>query len=709
MPVPMQDGPRYAGLAPAGGRPLIIRSGTRGARQMGTWLLALAGLVAFGAAHAETTSFGAPSRLTLQYNPRGTIAMGDFDGDGRNDIAATADVDNNAHLWLVLQRPDGSMAAPTDIPLAEGLYGGTPGPVAFVDLDRDGMSEVVVGRYHTGLAVVSQGSADEPAVEIIPARRDCSFMATGDLDGDGIVDVACHGTTTTITLFHGDGTGGFSRISDFQAMAGVAYEDDKSLRIGDVNGDGRADLVVTSSSVNSFQVYANNGLGGFWQPTVYVHPWSASGVWPTAIEIVDLDEDGVAEIVTASPDLQPGAMLNVFRRGTRGYFVPGGRVPLYDSPTALHAGDLDGDGDGDLLVGHFGFNAISVVANDAGTPVVLPARFELPGFKGITSGIALGHLDEDECPDVVALTHSGIQALHGCTASVSRRPALDFDGDGVGDVLWRSLLLGENMLWHWADPEGYGRYQPPTFMVREHDVQATGDFDGDGATDLFWRDRVTGANEIWSAARFVRPATDVSNLRWRVVGAGDFDGDDRSDLFWRNEATGANTIWRSADSARTQATASVTDLQWRVAGVGDFDGDGRSDVFWRHGKTGANAIWRAGNRAMTLRVASVANPDWRVVGVGDFNADRKDDLVWRNASSGGNAIWLSASSSTRKSVPGVKNLDWTVAAVADYDGDGRSDLFWRNSATGANVIWPAASSTRSVRVLAADPQWQVVR
>ncbi len=375
-------------------------------------------------------------------------------------------------------------------------------------------------------------------------------------------------------------------------------------------------MLVTASNVNSFFVFPNNGLGGFWPATVYTHPWTPARVWAAALEVLDLDGDGVNEVVTASPDNRPEAALNVYRRGANGYLALSERIPIHDSTTALLAGDVDGDGDADLLAGHFTFNAVTLLGGGT-AGLASQARYVLPGFgskissiypvQGHSNGIAFGDLNNDGCNDLASATHSGVIVLYGCRPFANRVPVSDFDGDGVSDLFWRDDGNGMNYLWQWADINAWhrcvttrnytvGNAMCPQSMTRNWGVQAHGDFDGDGNSDVFWRDSATGANQIWDRAFYPRAVTAVPSQDWQVVGAGDFDGDDRSDLLWRNTRTGANAIWKSGNYATQMAIVSVTDQRWKVAGVGDFNGDGQSDILWRHSSSGSNAIWRSGRK-----------------------------------------------------------------------------------------------------------------
>jgi len=678
------------------------------------WLAAsLLGLVAMNPAPAADFSFGIPVRLTLERSAADTVAIGDANGDGRKDLAATSLLPSgDRQLSLFLQGASGALLPPVSLQLPDPAS--TTLPVAFVDLDGDGVDEIIVGSAGSGMLVVRLTGTVLSAVKY-PARRGCKFIAIGDIESDGDMDIVCHDEKSTITLFFGDGAGGIASTAEVRSSAGGfdpagSYDmnDFKTVRLADVTGDGKPDLVVTSSRVNSFFVHANNGFGGFWPPTAYVHPWSSTAVWPAALEVLDLDGDGRNEVVTASPGNGAEAMLNIYRRGTGGYLSLSNRVPAYDSMTALVADDVDGDGDIDLVAGHYDFNAVSLLRGGA-DGLSNQTRYDLPGFgnaiaywmSGDSNAIALGDLNGDGCEDLAGATFSGIQLLYGCRPFVSRLPVNDFDGDGVADLLWHSDVSSATYLSQWA---GLGVWQWCIPLDGSSWVAETiGDFDGDGNSQIFWRNRSSGANAVQQVNFYPVPLTGVSNQDWQVVGAGDFDGDDHSDLLWRSGRTGANAIWKSADATTPQAITGVSDLRWKVVGVGDFDGDGRSDILWRNAASGADAIWRAGSFVTTLSIPAVTNLAWQVAGVGDFDGDGTDDVFWRNRSTGANVIWLSANSARQRPVAAVSNLQWTVASVADYNADGRSDLFWRNTTSGANVIWRSADSGQQQLVGAIDP------
>ena len=668
--------------------------------RLGYWLF-LGMLVCSGwadAARAAGFTFGPAHHLTLARENAGGVAIGDANGDGRADLAVIEDKGVYEHrLALYLQRADGSLASPVTMALPANFGWGRA--VTFADMDGDASKEIAVGMYDL-IIVELVGGVLETRVQL-PSKHACGYLASTDMDADGKTDIVCHSDTgdTAGTIFLGDGAGGIKRRTEWETGSfGMHPADIKSIQVADVTGDGRPDLLVTSSKIDHFFVYSNNGAGGFsMQPVTYPHPRSPTDVWPAALHVIDLDGDGLNEVVTASPENQPDARLNVYRRDASGRLVLHQRIAVYDSPTALASADVDGDGDSELLVAHFGFNAVTLLGAET-SGLGNQKRFELPGFGnyyeisrvvGHSKHVAIGDLNGDGCADVVAATYSGVTLLYGCRPPRTSIPRNDFDGDGVSDVIWVDRRWSEFYLWQWADKNAWLQCVNPCPVHRPNpwSLQATGDFDGDGNTDTFWRNLSTGENLAMGAARFARNLTTVSSQDWQVVGVGDFDGDDRSDLFWRNARSGANAIWLSAEHRRQQPTRAVTDLSWSGAGVGEFNGDGRSDVLWRHARTGANATWLSGRFETQQATTGVTDLHWQVQGVGDFNADGSEDVMWRNVATGANTIWLSGRRNTQQSVTGVTNLDWSVVSVGDYNADGYSDLFWRDLRKGKSVIW----------------------
>ena len=647
-------------------------------------------LMAFQAtAHAGNFTFAGPVNVQLSGVGVQAVAVADFDGDGRDDLAVVV----QGHLEVVLQ--DGSSVLATqlqvEIPSVSFLS------IKAVDLGADGTIEILVGHTQ-GLAVYKWNGVGGFDIDNHPAQSGCAFMATADLNFDGATDVFCHGAYGDATLFY-SATGNALESPVYMPTAiGSRSSSLAQAQLKDVTGDGKPDLLLADSGTNSFFVYPHDGGRGFLPAVAYPYP-EEDDLWPGVIEVADLDGDGSNEVIVAKPCNRPCSSILIYSRGNNGYLYVSRRISTYDNPEALLVTDIDRDGRQDLLVGHAGWHAVGRYMGSA------HGLFSTELLTSVETGsdskrYAFGDLDHDGYTDLVVARYSGVSVLHG-----GRQAANDFNGDRVSDLFWHHST-GQNVVWLSASSAAL---QTLTSAYRDWRIQATGDFDGNGLADVFWRNRVTGANQIWLYGSVPIPVTGVTNQDWQVVGTGDFDGDGRSDLLWRNGRTGNNAIWKSGDPTTQQTTASLTDVGWQVVGVGDFDGDGQSDILWRHSISGSNAIWRSGHRASQLAMMGVTNHDWNVAGIGDFNGDGKDDVVWRNIRSGANAIWLSAKAATVQAVVGVTNTVWRIAAVGDYNGDGKSDLMWRHGITGADVIWRSADARQVQGVRAVkDTRWNPV-
>ncbi len=375
---------------------------------------------------------------------------------------------------------------------------------------------------------------------------------------------------------------------------------------------------------------------------------------------------------------------------------------------------LSGNALNNLLTGGNGNDTIDgrglddVLKGDAGNDSLNGgAGYDTAVFSGVKAGYVvtrgIGSVTVSGADGVDVLT--GIEKLQfsdGNTFLGGGGP--DFNGDGVGDLLWRNNTLGADVIWRGASSAS--TQAVVTVADPNWKILGASDFNGDGVSDILWRNSASGANVVWRGADSAQTQAVVSvgDLNFKVAGVGDFNGDGAADILWRNTATGANVIWNSANAATAQSVTSVSDQSWKVAGIGDFNGDGVSDMLWRNAGSGANVIWRGANSAATQGVVTV-DLTWTVAGVGDFNGDGTSDILWRNTS-GVNVIWRGANSATTQAVTTVDQT-WQISGTSDYNGDGTADLLWRNTGSGINVIWQGANSATTQAVTTVDTSWSL--
>jgi hypothetical protein len=189
------------------------------------------------------------------------LALDDIDGDDRLDVVAITDADSSSQLAVFLGQGDGGFAAARTSPLA---YSSTlRRTLAFGDLDGDGRLDAVILHVGDGVSVLlGRGDGTFAPSRAVPSGIPSSSqyaLALGDLDGDGRLDLvtvdrtylnAGEATyyTRTAGVQRGRGDGTFESARLF--MAGAAPD---ALLISDLNGDGRQDVITAN---NGFDVLA---------------------------------------------------------------------------------------------------------------------------------------------------------------------------------------------------------------------------------------------------------------------------------------------------------------------------------------------------------------------------------------------------------------------------------------------------------------------
>lgn len=270
----------------------------------------------------------------------------------------------------------------------------------------------------------------------------------------------------------------------------------------------------------------------------------------------------------------------------------------------------------------------------------------------------------------------------------------DFDGDGDGDVLFRTPE-GDNIGWLIESGEAT-EVEFPALSGSYWSVAGSGDLDADGDDDIVWRNGWNGANQVWlmdgANAPSAQALATVADVKWRIDTLGDFNGDGKADLFWRNYSTGNDMVWlMNGATLQSQAmTTKLADLGTKAIGAGDFDGDGDDDVLFNNASTGANTIWYMSGTSVASTVPVQGKSALRCIGIGDFDGDGlRDDIAWNNAAAEEDVLWMMSGGAavSQISLKSGRDLLDDIHVVADVDGDAKCDIVWRNTGTGANRLW----------------------
>ena len=627
------------------------------------------------------------------------LTKGDFNGDGKLDLVGTgikqrtSDLDNG-FVYLSLGNGDGSFQGAAQLrPLSVLIRGyptdpGTYCPIAR-DFNGDGKLDIATAANKLKTVAVMLGRGDgsfQPQVitTTFPSKVGCINAA--DLNGDTVLDIVARSDDKKIMVAFGTGTGGFQTPVSYDAHSPL-----NGVSLGDVNNDGKVDIVYHGWGETKFGLMLNNGSGAFPAAPQQI---SIGGGMMMLLALADYTGDGKLDVFATGNNCNLGGPTCFY-----GVLVQGnGNGTFQTPPTANY---IDGLLNNDILDTN-GDNVPPDLNNDGKPDVVI---FNNNGENNLTTLLSTdgGFTNRRRW---IAASGTSRATLNIDRAISGASVAGDFSGDGIADIAIArtsrdtpggiSLILGK----------GNGEFASPR-MVEDGFSNSAGqirslalaDFTGDGKLDLLniaFGSPVLqpgiGNGTFITSGLTTAPGGSGTNIT-----VGDIDGNGKLDFVSRaGDArpiiginSGSGTF--STTVFRTPATGHFGNYSNQTQALGDFNGDGKLDLALRNAAgvevflypfpTDPN-IDNTPFFTLTLTpidsIDSSNNPRPSVPYAGDLDGDGKVDLLTYSINGANDNLQFfkgngngtfGAGVGVGSGYGGITNM-----FLRDLDGDGKPDL-----------------------------------
>ncbi|HEY6941967.1 FG-GAP-like repeat-containing protein [Dokdonella sp.] len=574
---------------------------------------------------ATTPGFAARQTFTTGANPF-SVAAADVNGDGKPDLIVTNA--NSSGVSVLLNTTVPGATTPSFAAQQAFATGSNNQSVTVAEINGDGKPDLIVANFYDGTVSVLLNTTAPGATT--PSFATQQAFTTGlsprsatatDVNNDGKSDlIVANSDSNSVSVLLNTTAPGAITASFATQQTFATGDKPVFVTVGDVNGDGKPDLIVANDNGNSVSVQLNSTAPGAATPSYTAQQAFATGAGPRSVAVADVNGDGKPDLIVANDG---GNTVSVLRNAT----APGAPVPSFAAeetfatgagPQGIAVADINGDGKPDLIVANAIDNTASVLLNTTSPGAATPSFASEQVFSTGAGprSVAVADVDGDGKPDVIVANANGntVSVLLNTTAPGAATPSFaiqqafatgagprsvaiaNVNGDGKPDLIVAnfndntiSILLGTTV--PGATTPSFAAQQ--TFAAGSGPISVTAaDTNGDGKPDLIVANRTDNTVSVLlntTAPNAATPGFAIQHTFATGVGpvsvtVGEIDGDGKRDLIVANYGDDTVSVLFNTTAAGA-TTPSFATQQTFATGVGpvcattaNVNGDGKPDL-----------------------------------------------------------------------------------------------------------------------------------
>jgi hypothetical protein len=636
------------------------------------------------------TSFNPKVDFATGTTPR-SVSIRDLDGDGKSDLVVV----NESSATISVYRNNsiiGSITAGSFASKVDFTTGAVPISVSIGDLDGDGKPELVVANSSSYTVSVYRNTSSVGSITAGSFASKVDFttgtspnsVSIGDLDGDGKSDLVVDNYgSNAVSVFRNTSSIGSITAGSFAGKVDFTIgTSPRSVTIGDLDGDGKPELTVSNVASNSVSVFRNTSTSGSITTSSFASKVDfTTGISPQPVSIGDLDGDGKPELAVANAGSNT---VSIFRNtSSSGSISIGSFASKVDfttgtSPISVSISDLDGDGKSELAIVNSGGSTVSIFLNTSFVGSITPGSFanKVDFALGLTPySISIGDLDGDGRPELAVVNSSS-----GTLSILRNNPVLP---PTISSFSPLSGAIGSSVV---ITGTGFNTSTAQNFVFF-------------GATMATVTAASTNSLTVTVPTGATYQPISVLNI------ANGLSGFSAKPFVVTYEGfIASNALNPKVDFTTGTVPVSIN--------IGDLDGDGKPDLAVANYVSNTVSVYRNTSSVGSITTSSFSSKVDFVtgsipfsVGIGDLDGDGKPEMVVAN--NGSNTVSVFRNTSSVGSITTssfASKVDFTTGtspqavSIGDLDRDGRPDLAVANAGSNTVSIFRNTSSVGSINI-----------